>query len=183
MPERGYDGSGRLSAALREPLVRGVIASMKRLLLLSAAVAILGACRETTDPVAPNGSWSVNNTWGGQVIITEDTDGRQWPADPVTISNAVVRGDSLELSVSFGGGCREHTFLLLSDAAWMESYPVQVGVKLSHDSKGDNCKALLSRVLRFDLSPLKSAYQASYQTTTGIIRLNIRGTSSVTYSW
>jgi hypothetical protein len=163
--------------------VRGVIPGMKRLLLLSAAVAILGACRDTTEPSAPNGSWSVNNMWAGQVIITEDTDGRQWPADPVTISSAVVRGDSLELSVSFGGGCREHRFLLLSDAAWMESYPVQVGARLSHDARDDNCDAWLSRVLRFDLTPLKAAYNSSYQSTTAIMTLNIRGFSSVRYSW
>jgi hypothetical protein len=66
----------------------------------------------------------------------------------------------------------------------MESYPVQVGVKLAHDANGDNCKALLSRVLRFDLSPLKAAYSASYQATSGIMKLNIRGTAaSPVYTW
>jgi hypothetical protein len=143
-----------------------------------------GACNDTTTaPGVPNGYWSVSSTWAGQVIIAENTDAPHWPSDPVTIKEATVRADSLELVVNYGGGCRAHSFLLLSDAAWMESFPVQVGVRLAHDAEGDSCRALLSRILRFDLSPLRAAYNSSYQTTTGIIRLNIRGSSSVEYSW
>ena len=152
--------------------------------LSSAAIAVFAACDDPTEPGAPNGFWSVNDTWVGQVVITRDTDASYWPKDPVTIQGFTMKGDSLELAVSYGGGCRDHAFLLLSDAAWMESYPVQVGVKLSHDAKGDNCKALVSRVLRIDLTPLKAAYNASYQTSSGIMRLNIRGASaSPTYVW
>ena len=142
------------------------------------------ACSDAADLAAPNGHWSASNTWAGQVIITPNTDAPQWPSDQVTIQGFTIRGDSLELAVTFGGGCRDHSFLLLSDAAWMESYPVQVGVKLAHDANGDTCKALLSRVLRFDLSPLKAAYATAYQATSGIMKLNLRGTSaSPVYTW
>lgn len=140
-------------------------------------------CSNTVEPGRLNGYWSLTQTWAGQVVITANTDDSQWPADPVTIHNVTVRGDSLELDVGFRGGCRDHAFLLLSDAAWMESHPVQVGVRLSHDSRDDHCDALVSRLLRFDLTPLKLAYNAAYQTSTGIIRLNVRNSTSVTYSW
>lgn len=154
---------------------------MLTLMLLAIAT---GGCNDTTTaPGVPNGYWSVTSTWAGQVIIAENTDAPHWPADPVTIREATVKGDSLELVVNYAGGCRTHAFLLLSDAAWMESYPVQVGVRLAHDAEADPCRALLSRTLRFDLSPLKTAYNSAYQTTAGIIRLNIRGFSSVQYSW
>jgi hypothetical protein len=153
-------------------------------LLLAAALAGVAACADTTDPEPPDGFWSPGDTWAGRVVITPDAAGPQWPADPVTIHGVDVKGDSLELTVSFGGGCRDHAFMLLADAAWAESYPVQIGVRLAHDAKGDACKALLSRVLRFDLSPLKAAYQGAYHATSGIVRLNVRGTTlSVTYSW
>jgi len=155
---------------------------MQRLLVTLLVAAL--ACSDGTEPAAPNGHWSASNTWAGQVIITPDTDATHWPSDPVTIQGFTIRGDSLELAVSFGGGCRDHAFVLLSDAAWMESYPVQVGIKLAHDANGDNCKALISRVLRFDLSPLKAAYSASYQATSGIMKLNIRGTTaSPVFTW
>ena len=155
---------------------------MQRLVVILLVATL--ACSKATEPAIPNGHWSASNTWAGQVVITPDTDAPHWPSDQVTIQGFTIRGDSLELAVTFGGGCRDHAFTLLSDAAWMESYPVQVGVKLAHDANGDNCKALLSRVLRFDLSPLKAAYSASYQATSGIMKLNIRGTSaSPVYTW
>jgi len=122
-------------------------------LILSAGLAlILGtACHDTTtEPGTPNGYWSLSSIWEGQVVITENADASLWPSDPVTIISAVVKGDTLELWANYGGGCRAQTFLLLSDAAWMESYPVQVGVRVARDAQGDNCKALLSRMLRFD---------------------------------
>lgn len=155
---------------------------MRRNLL--ALLVVTAACSDTTEPGTPNGYWSANDTWAGQVVITPDINAGYWPSDQVTIQGFTIRGDSLELAVTFGGGCRDHAFTLLSDAAWMESYPVQVGVKLAHDANGDNCKALLSRVLRFDLTPLKAAYAASYQAASGIMKLNIRGTAaSPVYNW
>lgn len=157
----------------------------RRLLLLaSVALASSIGCSKSTEPESPDGFWSVNDIWSGQIVITHDADAPQWPSDPVTIHAAEVKGDSIELSVSFGGGCREHAFVLLTDGAWMESYPVQLGVRLAHDAEGDSCKAYLSRVVRFGLSPLRAAYENSYHATTGIIRLNVRGApASATYSW
>ena len=150
-----------------------------------AALVLLIACNDSASPFPkdPNGGWSLSSIWSGHVVITGNTSSPPWPGDPVTIVSAEVKGDSLELVVTYGGGCRAQSFLLLSDAAWMESYPVQVGVRVARDAQGDNCKALLTRILRFDLSPLKSTYNEAYHTTTGIIRLNIRDFSSVTYSW
>jgi hypothetical protein len=156
----------------------------QRLSLASLALAASIACSRTTEPVWSDGFWSANDVWSGQIILTPNTDAPHWPSDPVTIHAAEVKGDSLELTVSFGGGCRDHAFALLADAAWMESYPVQIGVRLAHDARDDACKALLSRVLRFDLAPLKAAYATSYQAASGIIRLNVRGApASPTYSW
>jgi len=150
---------------------------MRKLLLL-----ICLACSDPTEP--PNGYWSTSDSWAGQIVITPNADNPHWPSDAVTIEGFTIKGDSLELDVNFGGGCRDHSFVLLADAAWMESYPVQVAVRLSHDANGDACKALLSPVLRFDLTPLKAAYSSSYQASTGIIKLNLRGASgSLTYTW
>lgn len=140
------------------------------------------ACSDPTEP--PNGYWSTTDTWAGRIVITPNADSPRWPSDAVTIEGFAIKGDSLELAVIFGGGCRDHAFVLLADAAWMESYPVQVAVRLSHDANDDACDALLSRVLRFDLTPLKAAYASSYQVSTGIIKLNLRGApGSLTYTW
>jgi len=161
---------------------RGRTLMQKLLGVMIAGLAL--ACADPTEPETPNGSWSSENTWTGQIVITVNPDSPRLPSDPVTIYAVEVRGDSVDLNVTFGGGCNDHTFTLLSAAAWMESYPVQVAVRLSHDAHGDACDALLTRVLRFDLSPLKTAYANAYNTTTGIVRLNIAGSStSPTYAW
>ena len=143
------------------------------------------ACADPSDPGAvPNGTWSAADTWTGQIIITDDPRDPRWPSDPVTINSAALTGDSLVLSVSFGGGCREHSFLLLGGGLWAESYPVQTGVRLAHESNNDPCDAMLSRTLKFDLVPLKVAYGKSYGTGPGIMRINIGGSAlSVLYQW
>ena len=155
--------------------------NMRKLALILSFV----ACADGTEPATPDSSiWSFPDTKTGQVIITPDATDPKWPTDPVTIDAVRIEGDSLVLNVAFGGGCRPHTFFLLGDAVWMESYPVQTGLRLAHEDNNDNCKALVSRVLRFDLSPLKDTYRDSYQASTGIIRLRIQGsTASPTYKW
>jgi hypothetical protein len=154
---------------------------MRKLALLLGLL----ACADPSEPsITPNGIWSEPDTWTGQVIITDDARDPRWPSDAVTINAAGVKGDSLELSVTFGGGCRGHTFLLLADGAWMESYPVQTGLYLAHEDNNDNCDALLSRVLKFDLVPLKVAYTKSYGAAPASIRLRIGGfTESPLYKW
>ena len=145
--------------------------------LRGACIAVVAACLasacDSNDMPTYPGAWNVSGQWTGQVVITQDPDDSKWPDDAVTISSATIDGDTLSIDVSFGGGCRDHSFALLAETAWMESYPVQVRVRLAHDGNGDMCRALLTRVVRFDLSPLKAAYAASYQTTTGMIQLRL----------
>jgi hypothetical protein len=150
---------------------------MRRLVGLFAVVAL--AC---SDANAPNGAWN-DGAWAGQLVVTQDIDGPRWPNDPVSINTAEIRGDSLELSVQYGGGCRDHEFGLVTNGIFAESYPVQTWVKLAHDANGDMCKALVSSVLRFDLSPLKALYNNAYQTNTGIMVIHVASGLSVTYEW
>ena len=83
-------------------------------------------------------------------------------SDPAEIIRAELDGDVLQLHVRFGGGCAEHDFSLIHTGEFMESHPVQTRLNLTHDAHGDNCRALLSRDLTFDLAPVKRAYQQSY---------------------
>jgi hypothetical protein len=41
----------------------------------------------------------------------------------------------------------------------------------THDARGDVCRALLQKTLRFDLTPLRDVYRSSYNTTSGEIIL------------
>lgn len=89
------------------------------------------------------------------IIIAGSDGGSAFPTDPANISAMAIEGDTLRLTVTHGGGCRDHTYQLYTPGAVMKSYPPQMTIHLAHNANGDMCKALLTRELAFDLSPLK----------------------------
>jgi len=96
------------------------------------------------------------------VIVNFDTNPTGWPQDPFQIQEAVISGHTLQIRLSYGGGCRIHDVKVVAWGGWMESNPVQIRLFLSHEDFDDPCDAWLTRDFGFDLVPLKIAYQASY---------------------
>lgn len=98
--------------------------------------------------------------------------------------NAVALvGDTLTVSVSYGGGCEDHTFTTCwPDGSFMESSPVQASLELFHEDNDDACDAWLTEDVAVDLLPLKEAWQAAYAQSSGTIIVHLGG-ESVTYSF
>jgi len=96
------------------------------------------------------------------VIVDFDTNPSSWPRDPYQIGDAQVEGHTLEARLSYGGGCMTHDIKAVAWGGWMESFPVQVRLFLSHEDFDDPCDAWITRDFTFDLVPLKLAYQAAY---------------------
>lgn len=94
-----------------------------------------------------------------------ETDGEHRP---------VIENDTLTLTVSYSGGCETHDFTLVTDGSFMESYPVQLLVTLTHDANDDPCEAYPRDSYAFDLTPLKALYQEAYRTDEGSIVLHLR---------
>ena len=82
--------------------------------------------------------------------------------DPYRFMEASLDGDILTLRVEFGGCGPDHDFGLFMTGGFMESLPVQARIVLSHDDFDEECDAVFQRVLRFDLRPLRAAYEESY---------------------
>jgi len=99
------------------------------------------------------------------IIVNFDTDPTLWPGDAFQIQEAAISGHSLQIRLSYGGGCRTHDVKLVSWGGWMESNPVQNRVFLSHEDFDDPCDAWITRDFSFDLIPLKIAYEESYGTS------------------
>ncbi len=149
----------------------------------------------TTDDATTSSSTSGSTT--GDTSDTSDTGGSfdpdddgvqlcggDYPMDPVDITSGVINGDTLTLSVAYGGGCEEHDFGLCWDSLFLESEPVQVNLALAHDGMGDACEAYIMEDLVLDLTPLKQAYQDAYQTDTGTITIHVDGLDGpITYSF
>jgi len=96
------------------------------------------------------------------IVVDFGTSPASWPGDPFQIQDAVVAGNTLRIRLSYGGGCRTHDVKAVAWGGWMESFPVQVRLFLSHEDFDDPCDAWITRDLSFDLPPLRLAYQSSY---------------------
>ncbi|MGQ0643091.1 MAG: hypothetical protein ACT4P6_20280 [Gemmatimonadaceae bacterium] len=151
---------------------------MKRVLLATALPIALACGDADHDAVSPN------TFADGLVAIVENVSAAGWPRDALDVTSAEVIADTLRLGVQFGGGCATHRFALLLGSAFMESHPVQVHARLAHAAGGDMCKALLTRDVAFDLTPLKQRYRASYGAGPAAIVINLVGhATSVRYSF
>jgi len=118
-----------------------------------------------------------------QNIIIDDSLYQSAPRDPLTINDIRLIKNHLEFNISYGGGCEEHEFQLYS-TSFMESYPVQVNILLSHEDNDDPCDMWITETLIFNIFPLKESWQKSYNNNSGIIIMNIQGWSeSINYEF
>lgn len=75
--------------------------------------------------------------------------------DPYNFENVNLKGDVLELVVSYSGGCKTHDFVLQGDPRIMKSLPPQMNIVLQHNANADHCRAHITDTLRFDLTPVR----------------------------
>ena len=119
----------------------------------------------------------------GTVVFGFTTDA--WGTDAYTINAATVQDDILSIDVSYSGGCETHTFTLVAEERFLESFPVQLRVSLAHNANSDTCEALITEVYHFDLTPIKEVYQKGYRTDQGTIVLRLKDAppSDLTYEF
>lgn len=107
------------------------------------------------------------------VIITADR--AAWPRDAYKFEDVSIDGDLLSIELTYGGGCADHDFALVVGPEMMESDPVQMRGSLAHYAYGDRCRALISRTLVLDLSPLAEIWRQNYFQPTGALILHLDG--------
>ena len=151
-----------------------------RFLGASIVIATSGACARP-DMIAPDQSalTATSTDLRTRMLLVSSVSSPVWASDPLSINSASIEGDTLRIAATYGGGCRRHALQPIAETVWMESYPVQVSTRIAHNAGGDGCKALVSRVLLIDLSPLKELYRQSYHTSAGKIALRLAGSDIV----
>jgi len=83
--------------------------------------------------------------------------------DQFDLNTAEFSADTLELNVSYSGGCYDHSFnLFMSPPVFMESNPVQANLYLRHRGFDDPCDAIVSTDLKFDIKSVVGFYYAMY---------------------
>ena len=107
------------------------------------------------------------------LVLSQDTGLQGFAADALHLHDVRVDGGVLEVDAGWSGGCTDHDVDAVAWTGWMESWPVQVGVALTHDAHGDTCRALVRRTLRFDLDPLRRAYAKAYGSGSATLALRV----------
>lgn len=97
-----------------------------------------------------------------------------WPGDPLGLDSIALSGATLTVETSYAGGCQAHNIGLVAYNGWLESFPVQVGVLIAHDARGDPCRALIRDRRTFDLTPLREAYEQAYGSGPATIVIDLR---------
>ena len=98
----------------------------------------------------------------GKVILANGTNPDNLIMDSYTINKAEFNADTLNIKVSYNGGCKEHEFCLVAWNYFLESQPVQAYLFLSHNSNSDFCEARISSELSIDMTPLKQEFFNKY---------------------
>ena len=109
----------------------------------------------------------------GEVVINDTgMAAGQWGSDPYMIETGgddtpVIEGDTLTITVSYGGGCEDHDFTLVASNVFAESYPVQLRGIVAHDAHGDRCRAYLTEDYDFRSRANQDAVSGSVPTGRG----------------
>ncbi len=110
--------------------------------------------------------------YAGTVFIGDAGD--RFGTDEYTLNSATITEDTLNISVSYSGGCETHQFTLVVSETFLESFPVQLHAFLAHNANGDTCEAYPTDNYRFDLTPIKTMYQEAYRQEAGTIILRLK---------
>lgn len=153
-----------------------------RLLTPALAVAII-ACGREPAATGPGDDDSLLAVDAGVVVSADQS--AYFTSDHYVISGRpFVRGNTLHVTVEYGGGCARHQFRLFASHVFLESHPVQSPIAIYHNANGDMCRAWLTREITFDLSALADAWRRAYQQRHGTILLRLRGYSEgITYDF
>ena len=89
---------------------------------------------------------------------TKDVPLTEWNS-PFSVQAASVEQDTLNVTVQYGGGFREHAFRLAADGAATKSLPRQQRIRIEHEGNGDMGRALITEEKAFDIRPLRDPSQ------------------------
>jgi hypothetical protein len=89
-----------------------------------------------------------------KAIVDANTDMAS-TGNPYNIDSLSISGDTLSVFVNYSGGCETHSFDLYSNGMYAKSSPPQLSLCLKHSGKTDQCKKLIMKELKFNVTDLK----------------------------
>ena len=156
---------------------------IKNLIVYTLSLSIFAiGCQQLNDQMKtePDGptSVSVDDLDPGEIFYTGTVfigdAGDRFGTDTYALNSATITDDTLNISVSYSGGCEEHQFTLVASDIFLESFPVQLSASIVHNANDDACEAYPTENYRFDLTPIKTMYQEAYRQEAGTIILRLK---------
>lgn len=95
------------------------------------------------------------------------------PDDPFEVTAHRLEDDVLQVDLSYSGGCQTHEFEGLISADVLESLPVQMVGRITHEDRDDPCDSIVSGTIALDLTPLRDFYQSLYGTGAATVILQL----------
>jgi hypothetical protein len=119
----------------------------------------------------PNG-WEEVNIFVYEVCEQDETQSIEvcepTNTDPFDIISMTINGDLLTLSLTYSGGCQDHEYELCWDGMFTETNPAQnifqmeTEIELGHNSFQDECDAIITQEIEYDLTGLKQSYISQF---------------------
>ena len=146
-------------------------------LVLSAVMALaIGCSRKDSSPTDAVAAQPDDGTAAARTPLRAVAFGPEpQQIDEFVMEAAAIAADTLTAKVSYGGGCKDHEFVLTAGEEFLESDPVQLLLTLTHDANGDACEAWLTEDLRFDLTGIRERYRTFYKQDSGVVVLRLTG--------
>ncbi|MCK5536244.1 MAG: hypothetical protein KAI79_05415 [Bacteroidales bacterium] len=123
-----------------------------RLVLICIFFIAIGCAQDTDDFALYNNETNidlVNNQSEYDDLIARRAEDI---SDNFVIDTAYILGEWLNLKVSYGGGCENHTFKAYWSGVLEYSNPPQTYVLLTHQSNNDFCEAYITQDLSINLT-------------------------------
>ena len=108
---------------------------------------------------------------GIEPIVVIDDDASKWGTDPTWIQSAAVSGSELDLSVTYSGGCKDHSFALVASEEFVNNGDIRLSVTLAHEGNDDYCEAALTERVTFELQPIAAHAKSTLGIKSGRIEL------------
>ncbi len=75
-------------------------------------------------------------------------------SDPFEIKKVERKADSLYITVSYSGGCKEHSFDIVWNGSILQTYPLQANLLLKHYANEDPCYQKITEILKINIKKL-----------------------------
>lgn len=75
-------------------------------------------------------------------------------SDPFDLKSVTLKDDSVEVTVAYSGGCKQHSFDVIWNGAVAKTNPPEISLFIKHHANDDACETYVTEKLTFSLTNL-----------------------------